>query len=428
MKHYFPTLLIATLISTLCPINASSQVSLPFTLGKEYLRSEITAVVGAAKEYTYDFGGGEDDLTIQLHAKGVIINQYYSDLDLEWVMPDEHSMAPVVNYQSTKFTKRRAPLIGIALTDPTYRILEDLVPGGLYVGMPRTALGAIKGSHSDGSHGGIPSYNYRIILDEDTMLLMRYNAWDRVTFIEYMNDRSGIFSWPEDDLYAPIDEKDTLVTSFHDADDIRGILMPSDPADAFALFSDYNLIENTTDYSGSKSVSFASLLDFDDQWTEIDNENFYTWLNTPFRQDGWRGFKAVIHDKKDDIDWNRATAIRWSYLQTSNRAVLEESIVTRITKSGFGLNQTNFSRLPITRPTEIAIYTDLQGNIKEIRVYYGGRIFYGRLLKRGEMPQSGEKARFLTVYTEAPRARLLGIDRGYGMEIIGTYCIAEQMN
>ena len=58
-------------MATLFPIQAFSQVSLPFSLGKDYLRSEVTAVIGAPEEYGYDLNG-EDDLFILTYGKGII--------------------------------------------------------------------------------------------------------------------------------------------------------------------------------------------------------------------------------------------------------------------------------------------------------------------------------------------------------------------
>ena len=217
MKTKTRSQLLTAIIMLLFPVRALSQVSLPFVLGKEYFRSEITAVIGTPERFGYDLFAGEDDLDILMYGKGIIINQLYTNLNLRWVS-DKNGIYPIVNFQSGKFTKRRAPLNGIALTDPTYRILEDKIPGGLYVGMPRTALKAIEGEHTDG-RPGIHENNYRIVFDDDTMVLMYYNAWDRVTFIEYIiNHTCGIFSWPKEDPYTPVDEKDTLVTTFRFTD------------------------------------------------------------------------------------------------------------------------------------------------------------------------------------------------------------------
>ena len=418
--------LIAILATLPLPVRVYSQESLPFTLGKECLRSEITAVIGTPDRFGYSFGHRGDDLTIQTYGKGIILNQYYSGLNLKWVSDDE-DIYPTVDLRSSKYTKRRAPIIGIVLTDPTYRILEDKIPGGLYVGMPRTALKSIEGDHTDG-WPAMNKNNYRITFDDDTMVLMYYNAWDRVTFIEYINHDSSIFFWPKEDPYTPVDEKDQLVTSFHGPDDLRDVLYPSDPADAFSIYSANDFQDNPSVRPGSKKVSLTTLLDFDRQWRDTGKDDI-TLVETPFRQDGWRGLKAVLHNGKDDIDWDRAAAIRWFYLQESNRAILKDRIISQFARKGFENNQPNYSRLPITSPTQILVFTDLQGEVYEIRINYGGKILFGRLLKRGEKLQSGEKARFITVFKDVPQPKLLGIiKRKDRREIIGTYCIAESQN
>ena len=411
------------IIAALLSYPAFSQVPFPFTLGKEYLRSEITAVVGTPDKYGYDFGNGEDDLNVQLYAKGVIINQAYSNLNLKWVL-DEEGAYPIVDFHSSKYTRRRAPLIGLALTDPTYRILEDKIPGGLYVGMPRLALKSIKGDHTDG-WPVLNKNNYRIVFDDDTMVLMYYNAWDRITFIEYLSHQSGIFSWPKEDPYTPVDEKDTLVTAFHGPDELKGILVPSNPSDTFASLFKYNRQDNPTVLPNSAKVPFPSLLDFNKQQTNSNTENL-TLVYTPFRENGWRGLKAVLHDIKDDINWEEAAAIRWSYLQESNRAILKDYIVTQFARKGYDSNQRNYSFLPITRPTKILVYRDFNDNVHEIRIYHGGRIYLGRFLMQGDKLQPGEKVRYVTVFKDTPRPKLLGfIRRKNKREIIGTYCIAE---
>ena len=415
--------LLTAIIALLYPVRAFSQVSLPFVLGKDYLRGEITAVIGAPERFGYGLCAGEDELDILMYGKGIIINQLYTDLNLRWVY-NKKSIYPIVNFRSGQFTKRRAPLNGIALTDPTYRILEDKIPGGLYVGMPRTALKEIEGEHTDGS----PVMNknhYRIIFDDDTMVLMYYNAWDRVTFIEYINQRSGIFFWPKEDPYTPVDERDSLVTTFHGPDDLRGILVPSDPVDVFAHYSEYKLRDVPAGHSGSAIVSLPTLLDFANQVRNLKNEK-QMLVQTPFRQDGWRGLKAVLHDSRDNNDWDTGTAIRWAYLQRSNRALLKDYIVTYFARKGFESGQSYYNFKPNDRMTNISWYSDFQGNIQEIRIYHGGRIFFGRLLKRGEGLQPGEKYRFVTVYKEIPRSRILWIKRKSKREIVGTYCIAEQ--
>ena len=333
-------------LATLLPLPVFSQVSLPFSLGKDYLRSEITTVIGAPERFNYGLNG-EDDLYIMTYGKGIIINQHFMDLDLKWVS-DEESIRSIVDFRSSRFTKRRAPIVGIALTDPTYRILEDKIPGGLYVGMPRTALKSIEGDHTDG-WPAMKENNYRICFDDDTIVLMYYNAWDRVTFIEYINHEGGIFFWPKEDPYTPVDEKDQLVTSFHGPDDLRGVLFPSDPADAFAHYSAHDFQDNPTVRSGSKKVSLPTLLDFDRQWRDTGKDDI-TLVETPFRQDGWRGLKAVLHNGKDDIDWDRAAVIRWFYLQESNRAILKDRIITQFARKGFENNQPNYSRLPSPAP------------------------------------------------------------------------------
>ena len=410
---------LTVIIAILLPFRAFSQVSVPFTLGKEYRRSEITAVIGTPERFGYDFAG-EDDLTIQTYGKGLILNQYFSDLNLQWVSNGE-GYTPRVDFQSGKYAKRKAPLIGIALTDPTYRILEDKIPGGLYVGMPRTSLKSIEGEHSE------PGKNhYRICFEDRTMVIMYYNAWDRVTFIEYLSPESGIFSWPADDPYTPVDEKDTLLTTFHGPEDLRGIPVPSDPADVFTIFSDSNLQEDRVGHSGSGKVPLSSLIDFDRQSTSTSEKGKMTYIQAPFRKEGWRGLQVVLHDNKDDIDWSGATAIRWYYFQESNRAVIKDRIVALFARKGYEPNQRNYSLLPVTRPTDITIYADFQGNIQEIRINHGGRIYLGRLLKRGEKLQSEEKARYLTVFKDVPQPKFLGIiNRKNKKEIIGTYCLAE---
>ena len=78
------SILAAVLLSALFSFQSFAQVSLPFTLGKEYLRSELTAVVGTPEKYGYDTPGGADEIDLRICAKGVVLNQYFSDLKLNW--------------------------------------------------------------------------------------------------------------------------------------------------------------------------------------------------------------------------------------------------------------------------------------------------------------------------------------------------------
>ena len=412
-KRTYSPLLIAAFVAIFIPIQAYSQKSLPLKLGKEYLRSELTSVVGAPERFGYD-GAGEDDLDIQTYGKGVILNQLFTELNLKWEVDDE-SLTPIVDFQSDRFTGRRAPLIGIALTDPTYRILEDKIPGGLYVGMPRTALKAVEGRHTDG-WPVMARNNYRIVFEDESMVLMYYNAWDRVTFIEYISPESGIFSWPKEDPYTPVDEKDQLVTSYHGPDDLKDVLVPSDPADLFARFSAFNLEKNPVRQPASEKVSLPSLLDFGGQ-TIDDRDESQILVQTIFLPDAWRGLKAVIHDSMDSIDWNEATEIRWTYLQQSNRAVLNDYIVAFFARKGYESGQSRYAFQQPTRVTQIRLYMDLQGDVRQIRCIHSGRIYFGRLLKPGEGLKDGDRAyRHVTVYRE----------KGGKREIIGTYRIAEE--
>lgn len=412
-KRTYSTLLLTAIIAVFLPIEAFSQKTLPLNLGKEYLRSELTAIVGTPERFSSDFAG-EDYLHIQTYGKGIILNQLFTELDLKWEEGDDY-VAPIVDFQSKQFTGKRAALIGIALTDPTYRILEDKIPGGLYVGMPRTALKAVEGRHTDG-WPVMARNNYRIVFEDESMVLMYYNAWDRVTFIEYISPESGIFSWLKEDPYTPVDEKDQLVTSYHGPDDLKDVLVPSDPADIFARFSAYNLEKNPARLPGSEKVSLPSLLNFAGQ-TINDRDERQILVQTNLLPDAWRGLKAVIHDSMDSINWNEATEIRWTYLQQSNRAVLNDYIVAFFARKGYEAGQTRYSFQPETRITQINLYMDLQGDVRQIRCIHSGRIHFGRLLKPGEELKDGDRAyRHVTVYRE----------QGGKREIIGTYRIAEE--
>jgi len=411
---------LTVIIAILFPVRAFSQVSVPFTLGKDYRRSEITAVIGTPERFSYVEGGEGEDLEIKMYGKGIILSQYYEDLNLEWV-PDGDGYSPLIDFRSSKITMRKAPLVGIALTDPTYRILEDKIPGGLYVGMPRASVKSIDGEHKD-----LGKNHYQIRFDDRTRVLMYYNAWDRISFIEYVTFVSGGTYLPGYDPYTPVDEKDTLLTTFHGPEDLRGIPVPADPADVFSIFSDSNLQENRAGHSSSGRVPLSSLIDFDRQSTDNNEKEKMTYVQAPFRKESWRGLQVVLHDNKDDVDWDGATAIRWYYFQESNRAVIKDRIVALFARKGYEPNQRNYSFLPVTGPTKITIYADLQGNIQEIRINHGGRIYLGRLLKRGEKLQPEEKARYLTIFKDVPQPKFLGIvKRKNKKEIIGTYCLAE---
>ena len=425
MSKQTTPLLLAALIAVLIPTQAFSQKTFPLSLGKEYLRSEITAAIGEPEKFGYDYAGGENDLNIFFYGKGVILNQTFTNLKLEWE-DDDIGTYPVINYQDDQFTKRKAPLIGIALTDPTYRILEDKLPGGLYVGMQRSALKSIKGEHSDGRWGGIQENSYRIIFEDESMVLMHYNAWDRISSIVYFSPESGIFYWPKEDPYTPVDENDQLVSSYHGPDDLRGILVPSDPVDVFARFSTSNLEDNPAVPTGSTMVPLASLLDFDRQVIK-DKVKDQILVTTFFRQDAWRGLKAVLHDSQDSINWNEATDINWYYLQESNGALLDDYIIVQFARKGFESGQRSYSFTPDESITRILVYADFQGNIPKVRFYHGGRIYNGRLLKRGEGLQSDDRAyRYVTVFKEIPQSKVLGIKRESKKEIIGTYRFAEK--
>ena len=412
----FSPLLTAAIIAAFIPVQAFSQKSLPFTLGKEYLRSEIKAVVGTPEKFGYEYAG-ENDLFIRTYGKGFFLNQLYKNLDLRWEEDDvdDEYAEPIVDYQSDQFTRKRAPLIGIALTDPTYRILEDKIPGGLYVGMQRASLKQIDGEHTDG-WPVMAKNRYRIVFEDGSMVLMSYNAWDRIAFIVYFTSESGIFYLPDLDPYTPVDEKDKLVTSYHGPDEVRGVIVPSDPAYGFARFSAYNLEDNPARQPASGKVSLLSLLDFNRK-TVNDRDQSQILVQTPFRQDAWRGLKAVIHDNLDVINWKDATEVRWSYLQKSNRALLDDYIVAFFARKGYESGQSSYSFMPVTGITRMNVYLDFQGNIKQIRCFHGGRIYFGRLLKRGEGLKDSDRAyRYVTVYREREDKR----------EIIGTYRIAEE--
>lgn len=417
------SILSAVLLSALFPFQSFAQIPFPFTLGKDYLRSELTAVVGAPEKYGFDTPGGEDEIDLQMYAKGIVLNQYFSGLDLNWGPDEEDDYYLDVDFQSDMFTERKAPLTGIVLTDPTYRILEDKIPGGLYVGMQRSALKNIEGKHSDGRKGSISKNHYRIEFEDGSKLIMYYNAWDRLTFIEYICRNGNTFAWPKDDPYAPVDEKDVRVTSFHGPDDIQGVMVPSDPVDAFARLGAYNLRGGQVAYSGSGKVSLSALVDFEKKASNTnDRENMV--VHVPFRQKG--GLKAVLHDDKDGIDWDRAADLRWTYVQESNGALLKDYIVTEFAKRGYESNVPNFSLLPVTGPTRISVFTDFQGNVRRIRINHGGRILSGRFLEPGEALQPGETIRYVTVYKEDSQPKDQGqVKQESERKIIGTYSLAE---
>ena len=419
-KQATPFQVLPVIMAILFPVRAFSQVPVPLTLGNDYRRSEITAVIGTPERFSYEVGGEGEDLEIQTYGKGIILSQYYENLDIQWVL-DGEVLSPLIDFRSRKITMRKAPLVGIALTDPTYRILDDKIPGGLYVGMPRAALKSI-----DGEHRETGKNQYEICFEDRTRVLMYYNVWDRISFIEYVTPVSGSFSLPEFDPYTPVDEKDTLLTTFHGPEDIRGISVPADPAAVFSIYSNYNLQGNPVPRSGSEKVSLASLIDFERQSTSTSEAKKRTYFQAPFRKDGWKGLQVVLHDNPDEIDWEGATAIRWYYYQESNYAFIQDRIVALFARKGYESNQRNYSFLPITRPTDITIFADFQGKIQEIRIGHGGRIYYGRLLKRGERLQSRERPRYVTVFREVPQPKLLGmVKRKNKKEIIGTFCLAE---
>ena len=258
------------------------------------------------------------------------------------------------------------------------------------------------------------------------MVMMHYNAWDRISSIVYFSPESGIFYWPKEDPYTPVDENDQLVTSYHGPDDLRGILVPSDPVDVFARFSTSNLEDNPAVPTGSTMVPLASLLDFDRQVIK-DKVKDQILVTTFFRQDAWRGLKAVLHDSQDSINWNEATDINWYYLQESNGALLDDYVIVQFARKGFESGQRSYNFTPDESITRILVYADFQGNIPKVRFYHGGRIYYGRLLKRGEGLQSGDRAyRYVTVFKEIPQSKVLGIKRESKKEILGTYRFAEE--
>ena len=200
-------------------------------------------------------------------------------------------------------------------------------------------------------------------------------------------------------------------------------MVPSDPVDAFARLGAYNLRGGQVAYSGSGKVSLSALVDFEKKASNTnDRENMV--VHVPFRQKG--GLKAVLHDDKDGIDWDRAADLRWTYVQESNGALLKDYIVAEFAKKGYESNVTNYSALPVTSPTRISVYMDFQGHVRRIRINHGGRILSGRFLEPGEALQPGETIRYVTVYKEDPQPKDQGqVKQESERKIIGTYSLAE---
>ena len=93
------------------------------------------------------------------------------------------------------------------------------------------------------------------------------------------------------------------------------------------------------------------------------------------------------------------------------------SCVAFFAKKGYETGQNSYGFMPVTSITRITAYMDFQRNVRQIRCYHGGRIYFGRLLKCGEGLKDGDRAyRYVTVFRERGRRR----------EIIGTYRIAEK--
>ena len=192
---------------------------------------------------------------------------------------------------------------------------------------------------------------------------------------------------------------------------IKGITVPAYRVDLFVDLSAYNRLPGKN-VEGA-AVPLESLLDFEAAKTKLFNgKTNYTQI--PFRSNG-NGCRAIYHDGSANAD--QATAVRKYLIHAEDSGRQFDYVVTMVVEKEYEEEEPDFDFLNKPNFTGVVFYSDLMGNIIDIKDDYNGRILQGKILKPDEKPAPGENV----IYVEVLSADASGVIKVQ----TGSFCLTD---
>ena len=162
------------------------------------------------------------------------------------------------------------------------------------------------------------------------------------------------------------------------------IKIPESQVPLFANLSDYDIIgKDNTRADGDELKSLFSLLDMEDiREGIIDGRR---WRQTAFLQNK-ENIYATIDSNSEDF--TKATILRKYLIETENEdgGILEPYVVTMIIGSDFyhQRDKSSFDFLDKTNFDGVILFSDIEGELFDVRVYRNGMIYQGKAVKRDD--------------------------------------------
>lgn len=162
------------------------------------------------------------------------------------------------------------------------------------------------------------------------------------------------------------------------------IKIPESQVPLFANLSDYDVIgKDNTRADGDELKSLFSLLDMEDiREGIIDGRR---WRQTAFVQNKENIFALTDSNLED---FSKATILRKYLIETEDEdgVILEPYVVTMIIGSDFyhHRDKSSFDFLNKTNFDGVILFSDIEGELFDVRVYRNGMIYQGKAVKRDD--------------------------------------------
>lgn len=203
-------------------------------------------------------------------------------------------------------------------------------------------------------------------------------------------------------------EDNTLITQDIDISTIR---IPASQIPLFANMEDYNLLSRETETRAPKQTPtfpLESLLDLQARKIALFKNARMTQI--PFLQNSEGTVMASIGDSPVE-NVEEATCVKKFYITSSNDEYTGAFVVTMITDYHYYQTHSDFDYLNMPNYTGAILYSTVEGQFMEARIYNGGLIHPAEALEN----ISGE-AKYVILYETQPETR---IDGGH---LIGAVC------
>ena len=197
---------------------------------------------------------------------------------------------------------------------------------------------------------------------------------------------------------------DTLITQDIDISTIR---IPASQIPLFANMEDYNLLSRETETRAPKQTPtfpLESLLDLQARKIALFKNARMTQI--PFLQNSEGTVMASIGDSPDE-NVDEATCVKKFYITSSNDEYTGAFVVTMITDYHYYQTHSDFDYLNMPNYTGAVLYSTVEGQFMEARIYKGGLIQPAEPLEN----ITGE-ALYILLYENLPETRG-PIDGGY---------------